>query len=497
MSVFRRAFLSWVKYLVPDRLESDPKFRIYLGRLSRIGMIVVGILAGVAIGLILLIKLAFQSKHLVWAYSQGLPNEGFVTMWDKLLIASLGLLALYLSRSKFDVQVGRYVVWAMLLATALISVYDDVLVGDVESSSGYLVLFLFAGVSAIPFRPWQVTLICINFMLIYVFEAKVYPGGMVVADEFFSHMVPTTVLATVITCYLYQARHRLYKARQKEILMKNSISEYAEELEQTNVKLRDTQASLVQSEKMAALGNLVAGVAHEINSPLGSIGSSADTAQRALRVIEDALREGDEACREERVQRAFQTLITLNESVAGGVERIDRIVTALRNFACLDEGEYQSFDINQGIEDTLTLVMANPEVDIEVERELGVLPQMYCRPRQLNQVFINILNNALEATGNRGRITVKTRRDRDRIRIRISDNGHGIIPENLARAFEPGFTTKGRGVGTGLGLAISYRIMEDQGGTISIDSQPDEGTTVSLSLPIEPDRSSGGSGPAA
>ncbi len=490
---FNKAFLAWGKYLVPDKLERDPRFRHYLGRLSRIGMIVVGILAGVAVSLILLIKVAFQGKQLIWAYNLGTTSSDFVTLWDKLLIISLGILALFLSRNKLDVEVGRYIVWAMLLATAFISVFDDVMIGDVKSSSGYLVLFLFAGVSAIPFRPWQVTMIGVSFMLIYVFEVKVYPGGMIVADEFFSHMVPTTVLATVITCYLYQARHRLYQARQKEILMKNSISEYAEGLEQANAKLRDTQASLVQSEKMAALGNLVAGVAHEINSPLGSIGSSADTARRALRMIENALYAGDAACQDEKVQQAFQTLVTLNESVTGGVDRIDRIVTALRNFARLDEGEYQSFDVNRGIEDTLTLVLANPEVRVEVEKDLGLLQELYCRPRELNQVFINILNNALEATENQGRITIKTREDDDRIRIQITDNGPGIPPERLARVFEPGFTTKGRGVGTGLGLAISYRIIEDHGGTISLGSQPGEGATVFLVLPIKSRQSGSGS----
>ncbi len=490
---FNKAFLAWVKYLVPDKLERDPRYRHYLGRLSRIGMIVVGILAGVGVSLILLIKVAFQGKQLIWAYDLGTTSSDFVILFDKLLIISLGILALFLLRIKLDVEVGRYIVWAMLLATAFISVFDDVMIGDVKSSAGYLVLFLFAGVSAIPFRPWQVTMIGVSFMLIYVFEVKVYPGGMIVADEFFSHMVPTTVLATVITCYLYQARHRLYQARQKEILMKNSISEYAEGLEQANAKLRDTQASLVQSEKMAALGNLVAGVAHEINSPLGSIGSSADTARRALRMIENALYAGDAACQDEKVQQAFQTLVTLNESVTGGVDRIDRIVTALRNFARLDEGEYQSFDVNRGIEDTLTLVLANPEVRVEVEKDLGLLQELYCRPRDLNQVFINILNNALEATKNQGRITIKTREDDDRIRIQITDNGPGIPPERLARVFEPGFTTKGRGVGTGLGLAISYRIIEDHGGTISLESQPGEGATVFLVLPIKSRQSGSGS----
>jgi len=487
MISLKHASLSWVQYLVPDRLERDPKFREYLGRLGHIGLFVGGVLAVVAIGLILFIKVVFQGWQLVWMKSPSLYDvDKIATLWDNLLIIGLGIFLLILSRTKLDVEVGRYFVWALMLAIAFFSVFADVVVlKNVDFSAGYLVIILFAGVSTIPFRPWQVTLLGITLMLIYIFEVRVYPGGFVETDQFYTQMIPTTVLATVITCYLYQARHRLFRARQKEKQMKESISRYAEELEQTYLKLRDTQASLVQSEKLAALGNLVAGVAHEINSPLGSIGSSADTARRALQMIEKALERGEGSWKDEKVQRAFRILTSLNDSVAGGAERINRIVTALRNFACLDEGEYQSFDVNRGIEDTLMLVLANPEVRVAVEKDLGTLPELYCRPRQLNQVFINILNNALEATENRGRITIKTRKDGDRIRIRFSDDGHGIPPEDLGRVFEPGFTTKGRGVGTGLGLAICYRIIEDHGGTLDVASKPGEGATVSITLPIE------------
>ncbi len=495
MISLKHASLSWVKYLVPDKLEKDPKFRRYLGRLGRIGISVGGILAVVAVGLILLIKIVFQGGQPVWMQDPSVYDvaNNIVTLWDKLLIISLGIFSLILSRTRLDVEVRRYFVWALLLAIAFIAVFDDVVVSeDVTYSAGYLVMILFVGVSAVPFRPWQVTLLGITLMLIYIFEVRVYPGGLLEPPQFYTQMIPTTVLATVITCFLYQARHRLYQARKKEILMKESISRYAEELEQTNVKLRDTQASLVQSEKLASLGNLVAGVAHEINSPLGSIGSSADTARRALQLIEKALEGGEGSWKDEKVQRAFRILISLNDSVVGGAERINRVVTALRNFACLDEGEYQSFDVNRGIEDTLMLVLANPEVRVEIEKDLGPLLDLYCRPRQLNQVFINILNNALEATENRGRITIKTRKDGDRIRIRFSDDGPGIPPEDLGRVFEPGFTTKSRGVGTGLGLAICYRIIEDHGGTLDVESEPGEGATVSITLPIASSQDGGG-----
>ena len=505
MISLKHASLSWVQYLVPDRLEQDPKFREYLGRLGRIGFSVAGISVVMAIGLILLIGIVFQGIQPVWTHDPSVcevadvadPSESevadVVTLWDKLLIICVGCLCYLLSRTKLDVEVGRYVAWALMFAIAFIHVYDDVVVSEnVDFSTGYLVMILLIGVSTLPFRPWQVTLQGITLMLVYLIEVRVYPGGLMEPVQFYRQMIPTTVLATMITCYLYQARHRLFRARQKERQMKESISRYAEELEQTYLKLRDTQDSLIHSEKLAALGNLVAGVAHEINSPLGSIGSAADTSQRALQLIATALEDGEDSWKDEKVQRAFQTLVSLNDSVAGGAERINRIVTALRNFARLDEGEFQTINVNRGIEDTLTLVLANPEVRVDVEKDLGPLPELHCRPRQLNQVFLNILNNALEAMENRGRLTIRTWEDGGYIQIRFSDDGGGIPPEDLGHVFEPGFTTKGRGVGTGLGLAICYRIVEEHGGTLGIESAPGEGATVSITLPLGPNRAEGG-----
>lgn len=479
---FKKDFLSWVKYLVPDQLEQDPPFRGYLARLSRIGMIVVGILAAVGVGLVVTLTVVIRGREVVLIH--GLPStENAVSLWDKLIIIALGFLCILLSRIQVGAETRRYAVWVLMIGSCFMAVLDDVIVGDVDSTAGYLILFLMSAVAAIPFRPWQVTMMGTTVILVFIFQVKIYPGGLNVPDNFYAQMVPTTVLATVITCYLYQARHRLYRARQKEISLKNSIAETAKELLLKHSELQETQAQLVQSEKMAALGNLVAGVAHEINSPLGAIGANADTAKRALDLIRRGL-EDDSPRSREKTRITIGTLASLNDEVMKAAERIDNIVTALRNFACLDEGEYQSFNLNQGIEDTLTLVMANPQTEIEVVKDLCPLGELYCRPRLLNQVFINILNNAVEAVTDNGRVTVSTREIEGRVRVQIIDNGRGILPEHIEHVFEPGFTTKGRGVGTGLGLAICYRIIEEHGGVIGVASAPAEGTTVTIELPF-------------
>jgi two-component system NtrC family sensor kinase len=128
----------------------------------------------------------------------------------------------------------------------------------------------------------------------------------------------------------------------------------------------------------------------------------------------------------------------------------------------------------------------NPRFKADIVTDLGPLPKIFCRPRQINQVFLNLLNNALEAVGDKGRISLTTRREGDEVRIQISDNGRGIPADHIGRVFEPGFTTKGRGVGTGLGLSICYRIVDEHCGTIGVESRLGKGTTVTLVFPLEP-----------
>lgn len=264
------------------------------------------------------------------------------------------------------------------------------------------------------------------------------------------------------------------------------IRAYATELEKANQELRDMQSQLVQTEKMAALGNLVAGVAHEINTPLGSIHANADVSRRALEIL--TARYGGDASAEEdpRVQRALEILDEANQTTRTATDRIVRIVRSLRNFARLDESEVKEVDLHEGLESTLTLVYHEYKNRIEIVREYGDLPKVRCYPNQINQVFMNILVNAIHAIPAGGTITIRTRRSGPNVEISISDTGIGISAEHLPRIFDPGFTTKGVGVGTGLGLSIVYKIMQAHMGRVDVDSKVGEGTTFRLTLPIQP-----------
>jgi len=254
-------------------------------------------------------------------------------------------------------------------------------------------------------------------------------------------------------------------------------------------KLKATQTQLVQSEKMASLGMLVAGIAHEINTPMGAVNSMHNTSVRAMQKLRNNLKSiCDAECLDnEKVVMTFKLIDEANRVIETGVERVTTIVRRLRSFARLDEAELLEADIHEGLEDTLILIHHEIKHDIEVNRNYGDIPLIWGYPAQLNQVFLNIFINAKQAIRGKGEITITTHHSVDKIHIEISDTGLGIHEEKLKKVFDPGFTTKGVGVGTGLGLAICYQIIQDHHGEIRVESEVDKGTTFTIILPTNLD----------
>lgn len=272
------------------------------------------------------------------------------------------------------------------------------------------------------------------------------------------------------------------KARTQDLEDKNI------ELANTLTKLEETQDHLIMQEKMASLGNLVAGVAHEINTPVGAVKSSADVISRSLNRIKSVLKPGlqvEEVLSSQEYQKPFRIMeeninITLEAS-----ERIANIVKSLKSFARLDEAEYKKANIHEGLDSTLTLINYEMKDRVSIIKDFGVIPAINCYPNQLNQVFMNILMNAIAAIEKDGVITIKTFLEGKNLVVQISDNGSGIPKNNLERIFDPGFTTRGLGVGTGLGLSISYNIIQKHQGEIKVDSTVGKGSTFSIYLPID------------
>ncbi len=257
-----------------------------------------------------------------------------------------------------------------------------------------------------------------------------------------------------------------------------------QELERKNRELNEAQTQLVQSAKLAAMGQLVAGVAHEINTPLGTINSNFDVTSRALNIIREEMTKHPGGP-SNKSQQMFSTLDSLMNVNRLACARIIRIVRDLRNFARLDEADFKEANLNESIEGTLSLLQHELRDRIEVIREFSELPLIPCYPNRLNQVFMNLLVNAIQAIAGKGQIRIRTQVKDQHLYVTISDSGSGIKPEHLDKIFDPGFTTKGVGVGTGLGLSISARIVHDHQGTISVETELGRGTTFTITLPVQ------------
>jgi two-component system NtrC family sensor kinase len=271
-----------------------------------------------------------------------------------------------------------------------------------------------------------------------------------------------------------------------------------EALKRAYLDLQSAQEQLVQTEKMASLGQLVAGIAHEIKNPLnfiyGNTGFLADYTQRLQNLVESfekfpSISEEDRAemfRRKEAIHYSFikDDLNVLIDNFSEGARRINTIVSDLRTFSRMDTDTISEVDVHASLEMSLNLLRNQYKNRIEVHKEYGDIPKIQGYPGKLNQVFMNLLSNAFHAVQGNGDVWIRTRSNDCAVEIEIEDSGVGISRENLKRIFEPFFTTKPVGQGTGLGLSISYGIIEQHRGQIRVSSVPQKGSTFVVHLPI-------------
>ncbi|MBI4938045.1 MAG: PAS-domain containing protein [Nitrosomonadales bacterium] len=268
-------------------------------------------------------------------------------------------------------------------------------------------------------------------------------------------------------------------------------------------KLETAHNQLLQSEKMASIGQLAAGVAHEINNPIGyvssNLGSLGQYVEKLIGVMEayeraepylstSLLREELRLLKQETDWEYLrQDARDLLRESAEGVMRVKKIVQDLKDFSHVDQAEWQCVDLHKGIDSTLNIVRNEIKYSAEVAKEYGAIPPVECMASQLNQVFMNMLINASHAIGegNHGKITIRTGAENDMVWVEFADTGKGIAPENLKRIFDPFFTTKPVGKGTGLGLSLSFGIIEKHHGRIEVQSEMGKGATFRVWLPVK------------
>ena len=249
------------------------------------------------------------------------------------------------------------------------------------------------------------------------------------------------------------------------------IKQKNETLEKTLKELKETQLQLINSEKMASLGQLVAGVAHEINTPLGSINANNDILNKMLSKLSQ----------KDNDKLIVDNLKNINKIDKEAIKRISGIVQSLKRFVRLDESELQSADINNELDLTLELIKHETKNKIEIIKNYGNIPQIKCYPNMLNQVFMNILINACQSIKDKGSITITTAFNNNILSVKIKDTGSGIDDSIKDKLFNAGTTTKK--IGTGLGLAISQKIIEKHNGKIYFESQKDKGTEFTIEIP--------------
>jgi signal transduction histidine kinase len=289
--------------------------------------------------------------------------------------------------------------------------------------------------------------------------------------------------------------------RTMEISRKNQeLRIQKEELRTTLEHLKQSQFQLIQAEKMASLGQLVAGIAHEINNPVNFINAGVESLNINLAEIRQVLdiyheitsRNVDSKLKEiENIKEKIEYKETLAEieklisSIKNGTKRTTEIIKGLRTFSRMDEDIIRTADVHEGLDSTLILLQNRFRNRIEIIKNYSDLPQIECYPGQLNQVFMNILSNAIDSIDGNGKIIIETSREEGMIRISIKDSGRGI-PENVKeKIFEPFYTTKEVGKGTGLGLSISHGIIEKHNGRITFVSEAGKGSEFIVTLPVK------------
>jgi two-component system NtrC family sensor kinase len=307
---------------------------------------------------------------------------------------------------------------------------------------------------------------------------------------------------------LDHANRQLHEANET---LEARVAARTHELSEALAKLKESEAMLIQSEKMSSLGQMVAGIAHEVNTPLAYVKASLEALGKAVpqagrlagetekllallsseHADESALASQFATVRalldDAHARAALEELERMLKDGLFGIEQISEVISNLKNFSRLDRSKVSDYDLHEGIESTLRIGHARL-LKRAVRKEFGKIPRVTCSPSQINQVILNLLSNAAQATrDDEGTIIVRTAmRDAGHVAVEVTDNGHGIPAEVLPKIFDPFFTTKPVGKGTGLGLSICYKIVQNHGGRLEVQSKPGVGTRFTMVLPVKP-----------
>ena len=305
---------------------------------------------------------------------------------------------------------------------------------------------------------------------------EVFLGPAVSLEQFFTYMMLIVVIGLFLTFINYAARKTVYEAVN---------------LERSNMEIKEQQIQLVMHGKMDALSHLIAGMAHELNNPLGAVQSAVDIINRSVgKIIDDTNMESasNDVNQSEIRAKYFKALKESTNVAEIGMERIQDLLDRLKNFVRLDEEEFRFADLHEGIESTLALLKSDIGGNITIETDYAELPKVFCSPKKINLVIMNLLTNAIQAIEEQGVIRISTNIDSDNVIMTISDDGKGIEKEKFESIFEFGFGLGDSRVKMSSGLAVAYNIVKSHKGELNVESKVGEGSIFTVLLPINSDK---------
>ncbi|MDT0631989.1 ATP-binding protein [Rubrivirga sp. S365] len=532
MSPSRRLRVYWERYAAPTRTERDAGFRAVLDAATGRGLRVAGLFgvaalvgAAVAVGVTTLIA----GGDMVEATVEATLQIGRV-LTDKLFVFAAAAVFLAVARFRPRLTVGRWLVAAYVLVAAGFLTADDVARADIEFLAAWLSLLLLLTVGTVPFQPVQTLALGLLITIVHT-GATAVPGMEVSLDvsenvRRIAYLVLVTFLCTVMNGALYAGRYGQYRVTERLARLRDRLERRSQlletrgaeleaqqaELESSLGRLSRAQTQLVQQEKMASLGQLTAGVAHELKNPLNFVNNFAQLSAELLDDFEDELREDDGRSVAEALGASGDLLDDLRANAAKIREhgrRADGIIRSMLAHSRATPGPHRPAPLNGLLEEYVGLAYHGMRAEhtgfnVEIEKSLDpAVGDVEMVPEEMGRVFLNLLDNALQATRERAadgepdyapRLSVATRPlPRGGAEVRVSDNGRGIPDDVLDRIFEPFFTTKPTGEGTGLGLSLTYEIVvHGHGGTLDVETAEGEGTTFVVSLPGEDPAATGG-----
>lgn len=504
----RKLRLFWVRYLMPDALEKDVEFQKTMDALTRRGLRVAGALGLLGISIYLLAHLSV-GRRFVWTFSSLVPGAN-VVIWNKVLIGCMSIAALVLAHVRPRVRPGRILMSLFLVVTALALILEDVSRGDFTFTAGWLTLVMLITVGTVPFQPWQTGMLCLVIGVLYAYYASL-PTALInslsagVPASRLIYVGLVTFLCTSMSASLYASRYEQYRSLRRVERLKERLSTRSEALQHALERGRQMQDQLVQKEKLASLGQLTAGIAHEIKNPLNFVNNFSELSRDLM----DELVEELEANPEkpigdvlEEVQDVLRDLRTNTEKVAEHGKRADGIVRSMLAHSRTTPGDRRPVDLNKLADEYVGLAFHGMRAqhsgfNVDIVRDFDEeLESVAVVPEEIGRVFLNLMDNAFDAVRARTlaeqdryepRVRLATHRTPDGAVITIADNGTGIPGDIHERIFEPFFTTKPTGEGTGLGLSLSYDIITaGHGGTMDVETVEGVGTTFTLELPSVP-----------